>query len=156
MSPGLQRARAPFRVRNAITGLVLAGFVTGVWAYSISAVKQDDFSDIDEEAKALARVNPPVQAAVGADAGAGADVSGQSVDFVKAGFAPVVDPASIGARSGQGVGVSSEGTRRGVLVKLLEGRERSGRMLDPTNKTLVWGAPPVDKLGRIGENTLRK
>ncbi|TCD67269.1 hypothetical protein EIP91_000346 [Steccherinum ochraceum] len=59
MSPGLQRARLPFRARNAITGLTLAGFVTGVWAYSISAVKQDDFSDIDEEARALAKANSP-------------------------------------------------------------------------------------------------
>lgn len=37
-----------------------------MWAYSISAVKQDDFSDIDEEARALAKANSP---------GAGAQVS---------------------------------------------------------------------------------
>ncbi|KAG6812945.1 hypothetical protein H0H92_015265 [Tricholoma furcatifolium] len=55
MSPGLQRARAPFRMRNAITGVVLGAFAAGVWAYSISAVKQDVFDDVDEEARALAR-----------------------------------------------------------------------------------------------------
>ena len=49
MSPGLQRARQPFRLRNAITGVVLAGFAVGVWAYSIGAVKQDKFDDVDEE-----------------------------------------------------------------------------------------------------------
>ncbi|KAG6378965.1 hypothetical protein JVT61DRAFT_13252 [Boletus reticuloceps] len=53
MSPGLLRARAPFRIQNAITGLVLAGFATAVWAYSIRAVKQDDFSDVDDEAREM-------------------------------------------------------------------------------------------------------
>lgn len=53
MSPGLQRAREPFRLRNALTGLVLTGFAVGVWAYSIGAVKQDAFDDVDEEARAL-------------------------------------------------------------------------------------------------------
>ena len=80
MSPGLQRARAPFRVRNAITGLVLTGFAAGVWAYSISAVKQDDFSDIDEEAKALARASPAQQSSdvsSGAGAVTGPEVSAQ-------------------------------------------------------------------------------
>jgi cytochrome c oxidase assembly factor 3, fungi type len=54
MSPGLLRARAPFRVRNAITGVTIAGLVVGVWAYSIAAVKQDSFADVDEEARILA------------------------------------------------------------------------------------------------------
>ncbi|KAL5487959.1 hypothetical protein ACEPAI_6067 [Sanghuangporus weigelae] len=53
LSPGLQRARAPFRTRNTITGLAIGAFVVGVWAYSISAVKQDTFEDLDEEAKEL-------------------------------------------------------------------------------------------------------
>lgn len=54
MSPGLQRARAPYFVRNAITGFVLGAFGIGVYAYSISAVKQDIFDDVDEEARAMA------------------------------------------------------------------------------------------------------
>jgi cytochrome c oxidase assembly factor 3 len=41
-------------LRNAITGLTLAAFGVGVWAYSISAVKQDVFDDVDEEARGLA------------------------------------------------------------------------------------------------------
>lgn len=53
MSPGLQRARAPFLLRNVLTGGILTSFAVGVWAYSLSAVAQDDFSDVDEEAKAL-------------------------------------------------------------------------------------------------------
>ena len=33
--------------RNAITGLGLAAFVGGVFLYSMRAVKQEDFSDVD-------------------------------------------------------------------------------------------------------------
>ncbi|GAA99911.1 uncharacterized protein L969DRAFT_46850 [Mixia osmundae IAM 14324] len=47
MSQGLQRARAPFRFRNTLTGMALAGFITSVYYYSISAVKQEDFSDVE-------------------------------------------------------------------------------------------------------------
>jgi len=50
ISPSLARARAPFRVQNAVTGAVLFGFAVSVWAYSIHAVKQDNFDDIDFEA----------------------------------------------------------------------------------------------------------
>ena len=60
MSPGLQRARAPFRLRNALTGLVLGGFAAGVWVYSLRAVKQDEFEDADEEARELARTGAAV------------------------------------------------------------------------------------------------
>lgn len=50
MSPGLQRARQPYRLRNAMTGLAIAGFAVSVWAYSIRAVKQDNFDDVDAAA----------------------------------------------------------------------------------------------------------
>ncbi|KAG8973749.1 hypothetical protein FRC05_008168 [Tulasnella sp. 425] len=50
ISPSLARARAPFRAQNAITGLTLFGFAVSVWAYSIHAVKQDNFDDVDFEA----------------------------------------------------------------------------------------------------------
>ncbi|RKP10746.1 hypothetical protein THASP1DRAFT_10615, partial [Thamnocephalis sphaerospora] len=43
----LQRARQPYRFRNAMLGLGLFGFVTAVYTYSIMAVKQDDLSDIE-------------------------------------------------------------------------------------------------------------
>ncbi|KAF9111473.1 hypothetical protein BGX27_004870 [Mortierella sp. AM989] len=45
-SPALERATAPFRVRNALTGAGIVAFCVSVYAYSIMAVKQDDFSDI--------------------------------------------------------------------------------------------------------------
>ena len=49
----MERARAPYRFRNAITGLIVGSFAVGVWAYSIRAVKQDSFDDVDEEARLL-------------------------------------------------------------------------------------------------------
>ncbi|KAF9972113.1 hypothetical protein BGZ73_004809 [Actinomortierella ambigua] len=45
-SPALERATAPFRVRNAVTGAAITLFCVSVYTYSIMAVKQDDFSDI--------------------------------------------------------------------------------------------------------------
>ncbi|KAG0703865.1 hypothetical protein DFH29DRAFT_914373 [Suillus ampliporus] len=135
MSPGLQRARAPFRFRNAITGLILAGFGVGVWAYSISAVKQDDFSDVDEEARALMRAGTTV------------------VEEVKV---PVIDEAKVMATLTTSIvpvevmapTVSSR--PRGVLVPILE--SHFPRLLDPSRKTLIWGAPPVDKIGRLSDS----
>jgi len=47
----LVRARKPFRIGNAAIGLALLCFVSGVYTYSIAAVKQDDFvSRISTEA----------------------------------------------------------------------------------------------------------
>ncbi|KAI9247140.1 hypothetical protein BDA99DRAFT_489435 [Phascolomyces articulosus] len=45
-SPALERTRQPFRVRNMATLFALLGFTGGVYAYSMLAVKQDDFSDV--------------------------------------------------------------------------------------------------------------
>ncbi|KAF8558731.1 hypothetical protein OG21DRAFT_1503687 [Imleria badia] len=120
MSPGLLRARAPFRLQNALTGLVLAGFATAVWAYSIRAVKQDDFSDVDDEAREMMK---------GKDTAASVGV----VPEVE------VDAGSTGVRTE---------SPRGVLAPLLD--RAFPRLLDPTRKTLVWGAPPLDDLGRVG------
>jgi cytochrome c oxidase assembly factor 3 len=36
---------------------------------------------------------------------------------------------------------------RGILAPLVE--RRFPRVLDPERKTLVWGAPSVDQLGRM-------
>ena len=54
MSPGMIRAREPYRVRNAVTGVLLLAFGVSMWAYSIRAVRQDSFEDVDEEARELA------------------------------------------------------------------------------------------------------
>lgn len=118
-------------MQNALTGLVLAGFATAVWAYSIRAVKQDDFSDVDEEAREMM--------------------------MVKGGEGSMAVDVDVGAGAGEdtGVGASPEYSRpseldqtpRGVLAPLLD--RAFPRLLDPTRKTLVWGAPPIDAPGRM-------
>ncbi|KAL9536940.1 hypothetical protein MBANPS3_012232 [Mucor bainieri] len=45
-SPALQRTRKPFVVRNLLTLAGLITFTGSVYAYSLLAVKQDDFSDV--------------------------------------------------------------------------------------------------------------
>ncbi|KAH8701084.1 hypothetical protein BGW36DRAFT_375548 [Talaromyces proteolyticus] len=42
----LLRARRPYLVRNALTGLGLCVFTVGVYAFTIRAVGQEDFSDV--------------------------------------------------------------------------------------------------------------
>lgn len=144
MSPGLKRAREPFRIRNAVTGVLLFGFAVGVWAYSIGAVKQDVFDDVDEEARALARsgvMSLEDQAAerrVTEEATKGAIAAGPT-------SMQAVPPAPT---------VSSLPTTRprGVLPAYL--LRRYPGLFHPTTHTLVWGAPPVDDIGKMSDPSL--
>ncbi|KAJ1656840.1 hypothetical protein IWQ61_003654 [Dispira simplex] len=43
----LRRARRPYVFRNTLTGLGIVGFALGVYMYSMLAVKQEDFDDLD-------------------------------------------------------------------------------------------------------------
>ncbi|KAJ1642045.1 hypothetical protein IWQ61_010676 [Dispira simplex] len=43
----LRRARRPYVFRNTLTGLGIVGFALGVYTYSMLAVKQEDFDDLD-------------------------------------------------------------------------------------------------------------
>jgi cytochrome c oxidase assembly factor 3, fungi type len=82
MSPGLKRAREPYRVKNAIMGLTLGAFAVGIWAYSINAVKQDVFDDIDEEARAMSATRTPEKKSVSPEATGSKPVSpAQSVSL---------------------------------------------------------------------------
>jgi len=145
MSPGLLRARAPFRVRNAITGVTIAALVVGVWAYSIAAVKQDSFADVDEEAKILA-----------------ASGSTQNIKSIEdeekakvAAIVPVHTPSALISASPVQPQPPVIAARlpglvprpKGILAPLLD--RHYPRLLDPTSKTLIWGAPPVDRVGRL-------
>ncbi|KAF8252900.1 hypothetical protein K440DRAFT_627043 [Wilcoxina mikolae CBS 423.85] len=40
------RARRPFVVKNALTGLAIVGFTAAVYIYTIRAVAQDNFEDV--------------------------------------------------------------------------------------------------------------
>ncbi|KAL8795546.1 MAG: hypothetical protein Q9195_001967 [Heterodermia aff. obscurata] len=42
----LIRARQPYLIKNIITGACVFGFVIGVYSFTIHAVAQDDFSDV--------------------------------------------------------------------------------------------------------------
>jgi cytochrome c oxidase assembly factor 3 len=110
------RAREPYRVKNALTGLAIGSFIVGVWLYSMSAVKQDNFDDVDEEARAMAR----------------------------AGVKPVEEKGV----DEMAVKVKEEKRARGLLGSL---DARFPRLLDPEGKSMVFGAPPVDRIGRIGQ-----
>ena len=149
MSPGLLRARAPFRVRNAITGVTIAALVVGVWAYSIAAVKQDSFADVDEEARILAA--------------SGSTQNIKSIEDEEKAKATTISPVHTLSTS---TGTNSVQPRpptiatptvaplsglvarpKGILAPLLD--RRYPRLLDPTSKTLIWGAPSVDRIGRL-------
>ena len=138
MSPGLQRARQPFRIRNALTGVILGGFAVGVWAYSIGAVKQDVFDDVDEEARALR-------------AGAGDEAEGAAGKLAAAETAvgisnetPLVGEPVPAPKAST---TSPRSRPRGILPPLLA--PRFPNAFDPSTGTLVWGAPSVDNVGRL-------
>lgn len=161
MSPGLLRARAPFRLQNALTGLVLAGFATAVWAYSIRAVKQDDFSDVDDEAREMMRGKQTeggvgVGVGVGGDGHGDMDVLGASVSRERTSpsdsasalaLASTPDSDSNSTQADILARSPSRSPPRGVLAPILD--RAFPHLLDPTRKTLVWGAPPVNDLGRM-------
>ncbi|KAI4528158.1 hypothetical protein K525DRAFT_216474 [Schizophyllum commune Loenen D] len=159
MSPGLKRARAPYLVRNALVGTALACFIMGVYAYSLYAVRQDKFEDLDEEARELSAAGVLAQrttledkhrsspgplatsaaleqksAVTPVSAPAPAPASGTEIANAAAG--KTANPAALAA-----------GEPRGILSKYLA--DRYPRLFDPSRKTVVFGAPSVDSPGRI-------
>ena len=147
VSEGLKRARRPFRTRNFITGGLITAFAFSVYMYSIRAVAQDDFSDLDqpvsEEQRRIARSiedERREKEAVVADRLA-------VKQGVAAPLAPSMAPVSAAAPGvPASVPVVDSQTSSSVL-----GRLRGAFGGRGTDSKLVWGAPPVDRLGRIGE-----
>lgn len=140
MSPGLLRAREQYRVKNALTGTFITAFIVGVYWYSIMAVKQDDFTDVDEEARAMfADSRRPTNTTEGI-----ASAARTSTPNVPA---PIPSGNNIGSSGTQSASRLSE--PRGVLSPWLE-RMHPG-LVDPQRKTFVWGAPPVDAIGKISD-----
>jgi cytochrome c oxidase assembly factor 3 len=137
MSPGLIRARKIFLLPNALTGLGLGLFTVGVWAYSINAVKQENFDDIDEEVRQLNATNiepksrSPVLVEVDRELTAATQPSG-----------PMIAASTQHERE-----ETRKSTQRGLLPTMI-----SHRLLDPSSRTLVWGAPPIDAPGRMGDS----
>ena len=158
MSPGLMRAREPFRLRNALTGLLLGGFAVSIWAYSMRAVKQDSFEDVDEEARELAAAGEAEQVKSLEDEArereASAGVHPAAIPTIvphrDTAAAPTTSPSPSPSRA---VVEEMKNTHvnidrpRGVVASLIY--PHHPQWLDPKNKTLVWGAPPVDNFGRL-------
>jgi cytochrome c oxidase assembly factor 3 len=133
MSAGLIRAREPYRVKNMLTGLAIGSFVVGIWLYSMSAVKQDNFADVDEEARAMVRAGVRV---VEEDKTSERNVEANS-------------PTTMATASSKKLTNGGEAKAQGLLAPL-DGK--FPRFLDPRRKTMVWGAPPVDRIGRMLED----
>lgn len=142
MSPGLKRAREPYRVKNAISGIILGAIGVGVWAYSIRAVKQDVFDDIDEEAREL-RESGVVLRSLEDEERDKKKIAGVASDELTFGQDLVPSPVKVVTHEKQ--------KARGILVELLD--ESCPSLLDPERKTLVWGAPPVDDMGKMGDRS---
>ncbi|GAA5863741.1 hypothetical protein JCM5296_006990 [Sporobolomyces johnsonii] len=132
VSEGLKRARAPFRTKNALVGLSIATFAFSVYLYSIRAVAQDDFSDLvaptEDERRGARSIEDEKRAkeALRAEVLRGEAALTRKVDDVK----PV------------------EASGRTSVLQMVRGAF-GGRGAE---SKLVWGAPSVDRVGRIGED----
>nr|GAT51797.1 predicted protein [Mycena chlorophos] len=145
MSPGLLRARRQFRTKNALAGALLLVFVVGVFTYSIAAVKQDVFDDLDEEVKERAVLEAKRTAlSVEDEKRAMAAAAASAAASLTAKPTPNTTPLPKTNTSSR-----SPTPPRGVLAAVLDTRYPT--LLDPRRKTLVWGAPPVDNVGRLGD-----
>ncbi|KAJ7450477.1 hypothetical protein FB451DRAFT_1527659 [Mycena latifolia] len=117
MSPGLLRARAPYRAKNA-----LLAFVAGVFAYALAAIKQDTFDDLDDAVRRAAMSAEDERGAMQM-AAAHATGGGRGRMWVER------------ARTGCG-GTHTNACGDADAPALLE--RRAPWLLDPTRKTPVW------------------
>ncbi|KAG8900033.1 hypothetical protein FRB99_006284 [Tulasnella sp. 403] len=140
ISPSLARARAPFRMQNAITGVTLFGFAISVWAYSINAVKQDNFDDIDFEAlntsveEKAKRISLEDEAKSRQSTAAFAAVPETQTSVATTTRAPIMLSTTIP-------------DKRGLLARY----SGSTSLLLPGESSIVSEAPSLDKLGRWGD-----
>ncbi|KAF2707943.1 hypothetical protein K504DRAFT_470241 [Pleomassaria siparia CBS 279.74] len=54
-SPALLRARAPYLLKNTITGSAICALVIGIYAYTINVISQDEFEDVIVPAQPMTR-----------------------------------------------------------------------------------------------------
>lgn len=135
MSPGLKRAREPYRIKNAITGLTLGAFAVAIWAYSINAVKQDVFDDVDEEARAMSATRTPETKS---------DLA-VSPEATRKAVSPASTANSVALKEVARAETQST-SKRGVLHYL---DKQFPWLLDLETKTLVRGAPSIDNPGKM-------
>jgi len=159
MSPGLKRARQPFLFKNIATGVILSTFVLGVYTYSIRAVKQDEFDDIDEEAKARAFAKQNESQLRQMESARGVlsvEEEKHTMEAAARAVASSIRGGSVSASGDTHLALESKSlvaptltsapavTTRGLLPKYLP------FLLDSSSKSLVRGAPPVDNIGTVG------
>jgi len=130
---------------NLFTGSLISLFVVGIWAYSIRAVRQDVFDDVDEEAKGLTKEMKMTVETV-------EEKALKVEDKLKAIASQRATKSLATSMKGANAAAKAAGEQRGIMPML--GRTEPGWLYDPT-KSLVWGAPPVDNMGRIGDRTTR-
>lgn len=161
-SPGLERARRPFRTKNALTGLAILAFAGSVYTYSINAVKQDDFSDIPavypnagkegvktiEEEMAEKGVRSGIRG-IGAMTGLGSSPQGSGVKVVN-------DTPASGLQNER----RAPSPQPSPLSSPLPASSQAGTAAVPSVSSntssrppskLIAGAPDVDKIGSIWE-----
>lgn len=133
MSPGLLRARAPYRNKNIAVGILLFGAVTGIYFYSMQAVKQDDFTDVDAEATAMRGTKS------GAALKSIEDEERERKEENK---------KLLARELAQKNTVTSHeayyGGRRGILAQVAPN-------LMASRITWIDGAPPIDRIGLMGD-----
>merc|ERR1712137_1137645 len=59
-SPALLRARAPYLIKNTITGFAICTLVIGIYTYTINAISQDEFEDVVVPDKPMERTAQPL------------------------------------------------------------------------------------------------
>ncbi|GFZ44569.1 hypothetical protein JCM24511_02293 [Saitozyma sp. JCM 24511] len=181
-SPSLRRARRPFKLGNAFVGGAVALFAAGVYAYSISSVKQDDFSDVAdllppaaERAKIRTIEDEARDAALAKGQQLGSlsslSTSSQGGGAATAPLSPVYQPSSPSALSkplpstsigviDEELGISGMDLPADLNLSWSEylpkrmsewGWFKRRGLVEDKGNVLVWGAPDVDKVGKVGD-----
>lgn len=114
-------------------------------------MKQDTFEDLDEEAKELLAARMADEKIKETVASALTSSEASILNSATMG-APVSTTNSPGALV-PSLGAMGNSRPQGMLASQLERSFPS--LLDPTSKTFVWGAPPVDRIGRLGDKNDR-
>ncbi|BEI81374.1 hypothetical protein CcaverHIS002_0205340 [Cutaneotrichosporon cavernicola] len=136
-SPALKRARTPYQLKNVLTGAAIFSFIIGVYYYSISAVKQDDFSDVVD------LLPPPEERAVMRS------IEDELRDkelgvAIAVGELPAVLPPASGSS-----GVIAWLPKR---LDKIEWLQRRGWVETGKGNVLVWGAPNVNNIGSMRDS----
>lgn len=142
VSEGLLRARKPFRTGNAIIGLTITTFAFSVYFYSIRAVAQDDFSDVEAPSQAERAGVQSIEDELKLKKA----LKEERLSFPSAILAPgVVDAAESKLADKLESVAPAASWRSSSILSQLKGAF-GGR---GTGSKLFVGAPDVDRIGRL-------